>query len=164
VSKKLIGFLAASALLGTTAYGVSLAYAEEGSGSYPPIIQKLVERFDLDSEEVVEVFSEARQERQAEKEERFAGRLEEAVSQGELTEEQKEALLAKHEELQQEREANREEFRSLSWEERRELRQSRREELEAWAQANGIDVSYLFGGLLGCGRRGGFMGGGGKGL
>jgi hypothetical protein len=67
------------------------------------------------------------------------------VSAGDLTEEQKQLILQKHEELQAQHEA------------RIQARQQERAELEQWAADNGIDAQYLFGGLGGM--KGGRMGG-----
>jgi len=141
------------ALLGFVAYGTARAYAENESGGYPPIIQKLVERFGLNEEEVKTVFDEAREERRVEMQTQFEDRLNEAIESGDITEAQKEAILAKREEMQ----ANRGELKDLSPEERQEKMQTHKEEMQAWAEANGIDLSQMRS-LLGRGRRGGFGG------
>lgn len=144
MKKELIILFLGLALLGFVAYGTVKAYAENESGGYPPIIQKLVERFGLNEEEVKAVFDEAREERRVEMQARFEQRLNEAVENGDLTEEQKQLLLAKHEELKAEREANRESFQNMTREERREAMEAKRAELEAWAEENGLDLSQLF--------------------
>ncbi|MFH1713080.1 MAG: hypothetical protein ABH896_02750 [Candidatus Jacksonbacteria bacterium] len=69
------------------------------------IIQKLAERFNLDSNKVQEVFDEARSERQQKMQENMENRLNEqldnAVSAGKVTEEQRQAILAKKAEMQE---------------------------------------------------------------
>ena len=60
-------------------------------------------------------------------------------------------ILAKHEELRAEKQANWESLKNMSPEERHESMQSQREELESWAEANGIDLSFF---RLGKGRFG----------
>jgi len=111
---------------------VNRARADE-SFDYPPIIQKLVERFNLNTEEVQQVFDEVREERQEQGRARFEERLNQAVSDGRITEAQKEAILAKHAEMQ----AN---------------QANHRQEMQAWAEENGIDWPLFLGG----GHRGGF--------
>jgi hypothetical protein len=85
--------------------------------------------------------------------------LSQAVLDGKITEEQKNALIAKREEMQ----ANREDLSDLSREERQEKRKEHRDEMQEWAEENGIDMGEIMpGGGQG---RGGQRGGGfGKGL
>lgn len=66
-------------------------------------------------------------------------RLNEAVSENLLTEEQKQALLEKIEENK----TNAEMHQALSSEERETLRNEHRAEMEDWAKENGIDLSAL---------------------
>lgn len=156
MKKKLFILVAALALLGgVTLISVTALVQANSEDSYPPIIQKLVERFGLNEEEVKAVFNEAREERKVEMRARFGERFNEAVEIGDLTEEQKQLVLAKQEEIRAEREANRESFQNMTWEERREVMEAQRAELESWAEENGIDLKYLFGGL---GKRGGCLG------
>jgi len=143
--------VASLAILGFVAYGTVRAYADDKSGGYPSIIQKLVERFGLNEEEVKTVFDEARGERQQQMQDRFEERLNQAVSDGKITEEQKQAILAKKAEMQ----VNRGEFKDFSPEERQEKMQAHREEMQTWAEANGIDISQIHS-LLGKGCRSGF--------
>lgn len=114
-----------------------------------PIVDKLVERFNLNEDEVVGVFDEAREERQQQMEEqwrtRMEERLDEAVSDGVLTTDQKQALLDKQTEMQ-------------------EKHQQLREEWRQWQEQSGIDFEalapYRVG--FGCGGKGfgrGFGGG-----
>lgn len=110
-----------------------------GEGNYPPIVQRLVERFNLDQGEVEQVFDEAREQRRAEMQNRFQERLDQAVTDGQITEEQKQAISAKKAEMQ----ANREEMKDLSFEEIKELRETHRQEMEAWAEENGIDLTIM---------------------
>jgi hypothetical protein len=149
-------------LVGMTAILTRPVTADEG-GPRHSIIQKLVERFGLNADEVEEVFEEDREDRRAEGQARFEERLAEAVAEGELTEDQKAAIIAKRAEMEANRQEQRTEMAGLSQEERgqareahREEMEAKREEVEAWAQENGIDLKYLigFGGGFGKGRFG----------
>ena len=83
----------------------------------------------------------------------FLARLETAVATGQLSAEQEQLLIDKHQELTANRAAagqDREAWQALSVEERQAARTSRQEErasqraeLEAWASDNGIDLQYL---------------------
>lgn len=158
ISTVVLGVLSLVAVLGVHSVG---AYE---NGPYSNIVQKLVGRFNLNADEVQQVFDEAREERREEMQARFGERgekmrvgfeerLNQAVSEGKITEEQKQALLAKKVETQ----TNFEELKDLSFEERKENMEARRQEVQAWAEENGIDLSLVpvfFGG----GRRGGHGG------
>ena len=90
-------------LAGTIGVGKILA---QDAYNYPPIISKLVERFGLNEDEVKSVFDEARQEHQVQMQAKFGEKLDEAVKNGELTEDQKQAILKKHEEMKAKRETS----------------------------------------------------------
>ena len=125
-SKKIIILAIALAVLSlVSVLGVRSVRADENS-TYLPIVQKLVERFSLNTEEVQQVFDEVREERQQETQVRFEERLNQAVSEGEITQEQKEAIVAKKDEMK----ANRGEFKDLTPKERHENRENHRQEME----------------------------------
>lgn len=147
-----LGALVTVALLGG---GMALAKSKK---AYPPIVKKLVEKFDLDADEVNEVFEEAREERHKKMQARKKEKLDEAVEKGKITEEQKEALLEKMDELKQELG----ELKDLSPEERREAMKEHREEIRKWCEENDINLKDLKPGPNGKGMKGprGFKGGG----
>lgn len=116
------------------------------------IIQKLVDKFGLKQEDVQAVFSEVRQERQTGMQTQFEQRLTQAVTDGKLTEEQKQLVLGKHKQLALEKETNLAAGQNLTPEERRTQAQEQRGQLEQWANDNGIDLSLI--GPMGEGRFG----------
>ncbi|MEW6447300.1 MAG: hypothetical protein AB1426_04310 [Bacillota bacterium] len=127
-----------SVLLG--AYGLSAMAAEtQADYNFPPVIQKLIDKFNLDPAKVNEVLQEDRKEREAKRLSIFKDRLEQAVKDGKLTEKQREAILSKRSELQ----AKLQNLRDLSPEERHEALKQLRDEMEKWAKENGIDVKWL---------------------
>jgi len=128
--------------------------------NFPPVIQKLVEKFNLDPAEVNGVLQEDRKEREAKREAAIEERLDQEVKEGTITGEQKEAILAKMKEMQGKLEA----LKDLSPEKRHEAMQQLREEVTAWAKENGIDAKWLLmgprkgfgpGGFCGFGFKGG---------
>lgn len=108
-----------------------------------PIVKKLAERFNLEEDEVEAVFDDVRHEHHMVMHETLSERLSQAVSDGSLTEDQKNAILAKHDEMQADREAIRWEFADMTADQRREQMQERHEEMLSWADENGIDPKYM---------------------
>jgi pyoverdine/dityrosine biosynthesis protein Dit1 len=146
---KVLFLTVALALLALVGVATATSIRAEEISDYPPIIQKLVERFNLNPSEVQEVFNQEREERQEERQTRLEERLNEAVQNGEITEEQKQLILTKHQELQQERETNREAVQNMTREEHQAAMEAERAELEAWAEENGIDLNNFFFGSMG---------------
>ena len=110
--------------------------------TYPPIVQKLSERFNLNPDDVNKVFEEQHQDMHQQHSARLEERLNAAVKDAKITEEQKTAILKKFDELK----TKMEEVRDLPADERRQALTNLKEELTKWAKDNNIDVS-----LLGCG-------------
>lgn len=158
MNKKIIIPLLALTILGSSIYAAGVVQAEDtpqGPG-YSSIITKLVAKFNLNEEEVKAVFDSERQERETEMETKRQEELNKLVTDGKITEEQKQLIIAKQKELGDQMQANRESEKDLSREDRQKLQQTRMEELKAWAQTNGIDEQYLhFGGRGGPGGPGG---------
>jgi hypothetical protein len=113
------------AILGLGAYGVSQVYAGESSDQYLPIVQRLSEKLGVSEEKVEASFDEMRAEKQVQMQARFEERLDQMIEDGDLTQEQKQAILDKHQELQT-----------------KYLQE--REELKVWAEENGIDLKNVF--------------------
>lgn len=127
--------------VGVLVLGTSVAKADETS-NYPPIVSKLVERFGLNEAEVKAVFDEQRTERQAEKQAEREEKLSQAVSDGVITEEQKQALISKHEEMRTNK-PEKGEFKEMSKEERQSIREEHRTEMQSWFDSQGIDHKAL---------------------
>lgn len=144
------GLITATAI-GTAATGfIGVAtFAQEAPADqqYPPFIEQLAERFSLNIDEVKTFFQEhketRRQQKQERKTEHRAERLQKAIEDGTLTQEQADLLKQKHEEMKIEREARREEMKNLTPEERQAKRAEHQAEMKAWAQEHGIDLSQL---------------------
>ena len=154
MNKKFIILTIGLALLGLVAFSTTRVYAGNQWGDHATIIEKLVERFGLNEEDVKAVFDETKEEHQAQMQVRFEEKLNKAIESGDLTEVQKQAIMAKHEELKVEQEASRESFQEMTREERKEAMEAKKAGLESWAEENGIDLKDFFGGpKLGRGHR-----------
>lgn len=121
------------------------------------LIDRITKVFKLNETEVNKVATDFRTEKQAERTKLLEEKLTQLVKDGKITNDQKTKILAKHKEMQENRPTF-EEMQNMTKEERRAEKQARRAELEEWAQANGIDMQYLF--MLGRGNKGYGMGGG----
>jgi hypothetical protein len=108
---------------------------------YPPIVERLAERFGLNEDEVRGVFEEVHDEKTAEMYASFVERLDDLVAEGVLSREQKDALVSKHEEMQAKMDDLR--TQNISKEEKRQKIKALRSELWDWAQEQGIDLSAV---------------------
>lgn len=160
MNKKQILSVAAVTVLGAGILTASSAFAQNASSAEDPrntLVQKIADKFKLDKNEVQAVFDEAHNERHTKMQAVYEQQLSQYVTDGKLTEEQKQLILEKHKEMRAEREANKDSMRNLSEEERRAKMEAKRAELEAWAKDNGIDIQYVmpkFGKGHGMGRHG----------
>lgn len=139
MNKKIIvaSFVVASGLVGLSAVpGVSAQSAQDA-------IKERVGQYSADRNEAR---TQRQAEHQAQREVRMSqlpSQLDEAVSEGVLTAEQKDLLLQKHEEMQSSRQQWQEEKMSMSPEERRAAATEKREEMKAWAEANNIPSEFV---------------------
>lgn len=96
----------------------------QNQGTFPPIIEKLIERFNLNKDEVKKTIEDYKTERQNQRRKQIEERLNKAVKDGVITEAQKEALLKKMEEWQNQN-------------------RNQREEMRKWLEDSGIDFKKL---------------------
>ncbi len=123
---------------------VSHAYAYGyGATSHDTVVQRIAQKFGLQKSSVQSVFDDIRKERQAEMQKQLEERLTQAVKDGKLTDAQKNLILAKHKDMQANREKNREAWMKMTPEERRNERQKTRAEFEAWAKTNNIPPEWV---------------------
>jgi len=114
-------------LLGMSVYGAGRVLAEDES-TYPPFVQTIAQKLGVDESQVKGAFDEIRAEHFAEMQETREDRLNEAVADGVITEEQKNALIAKWEEMHAEHAAQ---------------RQAHQTEMQQWYEEMGIDHTAL---------------------
>lgn len=138
------GVVGGVGLAGLSAGGMASAAtnAQEDDNPASSLISRLATTFNLDEAKVEEVFEAERTEREAEHKQQLDTTLSQAVKDGKLTEAQKSAILQKRDELKNEREQNREAMQDKSDEERKAAMESRRTELQQWAESEGIPEEY----------------------
>lgn len=171
-----VAALGAASILGVTVLtGAALAATESATGG-TRLSEKVAQKFNLNKDEVQKVFDEDRSQREAERETRYEARLDQAIKDGKLTEEQKTKLIAKHKELKATRDAKRQQmesdrssFEAKGESERQKIMEQRkteidaqRAEIESWEKANGIPTGYLMKGERGMGPGGPGSGPGGR--
>lgn len=111
----------------------------EELNNYPPMVQRLAERFGLNADEVQEEFDTMHQERMQEREAQHNAQLDQLVEDGVLTQEQRDELEAMHEEFQ----ASHENMQSMTMEERHAAMEEHRAEMDAWAEENNVDLLLI---------------------
>ncbi len=130
----LLGLAALSVFAGGLILPSTLVHAEE-SGNYPPIIEKLAQRFGLDREEVKSVFEEERTMREQERSERMEERLDTLVNDGVITEEQRQMLLQKLDLLRTKMSG----ASDFSHEERHAAMKQAHDEFKSWLEEQGLE-------------------------
>lgn len=122
--------------------GMGAVSAETGTSGRESLITRIAQKFNLQESEVKAVFEEERTAREAERTKAIETELAQAVTDGKLTTEQKDKILAKRAELQAEREADFDTLKDKTAEERRTAMQTKRVELKKWATDNDIPTEY----------------------
>ncbi|MCA9302105.1 hypothetical protein H6802_03765 [Candidatus Nomurabacteria bacterium] len=111
----------------------------------PPMMQQVADRFGISTDDLRSYLDELRANHREQVKEEVEAKLEDAVASGMLSQEQKNALVQKQEQF-------RAEMQDLSIEERHAKTAAHREEMQEWAETNGVDLSELDLGRNGMGR------------
>jgi hypothetical protein len=120
----------------------NFASAETTGSTKTSLVDKIAEKFNLNKEEVQAVFDEEREAHKAEHQAKIEEKLSTAVSEGKITEDQKTKILAKLEELRNNK-PDHEELENMTGEQRREFKQQKHEELKKWMEENNIPEEYM---------------------
>lgn len=107
------------------------------------LVHRIAQKFGLNEAEVQDVFEQAREEREKEMRLRQEEHLSGLVTQGVITEAQKQLILQKREEIRKNMESTVASLKDKTPEERKAVFLQQKTELDAWAKANNIDVKYL---------------------
>lgn len=145
-------------LIGGTVFGATATHAQDANTAQQNLIQKIATRFNLNQADVQAVFDQDRTERQAAMKAEAQQRLNQLVTDGKITEAQKQLIITKQQELETKRESNKTTMQNLTPEQRKTAMDTQRQELQTWASQNGIDLQYLMFGHGGPGRGHGMMG------
>lgn len=107
------------------------------------LVQKISQKFGLNEAEVQAVFDETHAEMEAQRKGEHEKRLSQLVTEGKITEAQKQLIIAKGEELENKMKNSRETMANKTEAERKAIMDAERKELQEWANQNGIDLKYL---------------------
>jgi restriction endonuclease len=125
MSKRLLTTILTLGVIASVGYfGTNFVLADEENPMHQTLISRIAQKFNLSETDVKAVFESVRDERLEEMKTEREEKLSQAVSDGILTEVQKQALLSKMEELMGERQQN-------------------KEKLRAWFSEQGIDETKL---------------------
>lgn len=132
MNKNKLLILGAGVVVSASALGfVAAPTFAQDSETYPPIVEILSEKFNLDKAEVEKVFVEERNARHTE-------RLNGLVEDGSITTEQKAFIEEHHEEMMAKRDALLAEGKTRT--EMHEMMQAEREEFQNWLDEQGIEM------------------------
>lgn len=114
-------------------------YADDGGFRENGLIQRIMEKFGLNKDAVNQVVNQYRSERKAEMQQKQEENLNQAVESGKITQGQKTALQEKMQEWRD----SKPDFSNMSQKEKREDMENHREEMQNWAEDQGIDLQQL---------------------
>lgn len=141
ISKLLLPVLAI-VILGGSVIGAGLVNAQGSENPASTLVTRIAQRFNLNEADVKAVFNEVHDEHKTKMKADLESRLNQAVSDGKITEAQKQAILEKFG-TSPENKINREEFKSMTKEERQTKMEERKTEIENWASENGLSLDTL---------------------
>lgn len=138
MNKKYLIFLAVPVLaiaLGTSAYAF---YGQPAEGR-ADIISAISQKFNLNKTDVQKVFDEQRTANQVKMEQKFTDSINKAVTDGKLTQDQANKIIAKHAEVKSQRDA----LQGKTPEEVKSAMKTQGDALKQWAKDNNIPMQYL---------------------
>lgn len=142
--RKLLILTATTLAIVASSLTISNAYAQS-MGNPQEFAKDLAQKLGIEESKVQQALNEIQKTHQAEIQAREDQRLTQLVKDGKITEAQKQLILNKRSELKRIHES--EDLQNLSHEERKAKFQEMHQELESWAEENGIDIKYLMKGF-----------------
>jgi hypothetical protein len=162
--RKLTKSLIVTSIVGTIGLGGLATAAIAGAESTPTatssdpmssLVDKISSTFNIDKTKLQALFTADRTAHEAERKQQVEAKLTSLVTAGTITAAQKTAIETELTKLQSERDADRTAMQSLTDDQRKAKMDERKTELEAWAKAQGIDLTKLDGIFGGRGGPGG---------
>lgn len=141
ITKKIMIPIVAVVIGGASFLGFSQAAQAQTNAPESSLVQAIAQKFNLDQSQVQSVFDQHKAERHKEMKQKAEDRLNQAVKDGKITEEQKTKILEKLAELKAQHDS--EEFKKMTRAEKKAAMQKAHDELQTWATEQGIDTSYF---------------------
>lgn len=142
LKKKIFFPILALAIIGTAVATSGFVSAQDTTGPNS-LVAAIAQKFNLNESDVQSVFDEQRSKHQAERKARIEQKLTQAVTDGKITEAQKQAILTKLSEIH-ENKPNFEEFKNLTEEQRKAKMDEKKTEMENWVKQNGLSLDTLY--------------------
>jgi restriction endonuclease len=159
--KKYLPYILPVLILGGVLTAGTLVLAQTTGTTYPSIIQKLADKFNLNPADVQSVFNQSREEIQANAQQNFQNVLDQMVTDQKITQDQENAIIAERTKIQNELQALKDQstdYSFQSYQNRQTQMQAIRDEVSQWAQDNNLNPGFIMGGEGGFGRHMGFGG------
>jgi hypothetical protein len=131
------GAIVAAGLSGLV--GAQVVNAASDTSGSQGLVDKIASTFNLNKSDVQKVFDEERQQREANREQKFEDRVNQAVKDGKLSQTLADQLIAKQKELATYRDS----LKDKTPKERRDLMKVKRDELRSWAKQNNISLNLI---------------------
>ncbi len=160
MNKKSLFAITSVALITGALFLTKSISAQESDTAVPSLMAKIAAKFNLNQSEVQTVFNEFHTERQQERMSQVETRLAQAVTDGKISQNQKQAILTKIKEMQAMREPG--SMKELSLEERQALMETKHVDMDTWLKTQGLTLE-TYHDLVGMGAGKG-MGGRGHGM
>ncbi|MEI8073015.1 MAG: hypothetical protein WCH00_02925 [Candidatus Saccharibacteria bacterium] len=141
----LVAAVASVGIASVIGIGAASAHGINGSS----LADKIATKFNLNKSDVQQVIDQSKQDNQAQMEANYEQKLQDAVSSGKLTAEQKDKLIAKHKQLIAANQTNRQDLKGKTPAERKSSMDAKKAELTQWAKDNNVPIEYLNPGLGG---------------
>jgi hypothetical protein len=142
-NKVLLPAVLGIAVIGGTLLGSGVINAQTASNGNTSLVQKVAQRFGLNQADVQAVFDQDKQEHRAQMNAKYEQRLSQLVTDGKITEAQKQLILAKYKELEANKQSMMQNMKNLTPEQRKSVMDQQRQDIQSWAQQNNIDLKYL---------------------
>lgn len=152
ITKKIfIPVILVSAIAGSAIFGRNLVKAQSKGNYLSGLVQAIAQKFNLDQNQVQTVVDDYKKTQVTQMQQQWqqteTDRLSKLVTEGKITEAQKQAILTEMAALKAK--YNQENLKNLSADQRKTQMQAEKDEITAWAKTNGIDQTYLMYGRMG---------------
>lgn len=128
--------------------GAKTVSAQTGKPDFhQALVQKIAQKFGLNQNDVQQVFDEHHAEMKTQMRTQMDAKVEASltkdVTDGKITEAQKQIILAKYKELADKKQTEFQNMKGMTPEQRKAAMETEKQELLDWAKQNNLDVNYL---------------------
>ncbi len=157
MTRKTIFTIFAITIVSAGVLGTTHAFAENTTSDTNPmssLVAKIAAKFNLNQADVQAVFDAQREDRQKQMETEYTNQLTKLVTEGKITESQKQLIITKHAQLEANHQTSKDSMKNMTADERKAAMDKEKQVMQDWATQNGIDLQYLMLGRAGGGHMG----------